>query len=120
MTWMLAIASFPANFAAPKKWLLQRGRLFLCKRGEEINSHAREVCPPRWFEAAGHGCANCTERADNRKADLAPTLKALQPASKSSLKDIATGMNEQSTPTARGASSPPFRARACWSACAHR
>jgi len=42
---MLAIGSFPAVFAALKKWFLQRGKLFLCKRGEETNSRAREEMP---------------------------------------------------------------------------
>jgi DNA invertase Pin-like site-specific DNA recombinase len=42
------------------------------------------------------------ERADNRAADLAPTIKALQAAGATSLRDIAVGLNEQNIPTARG------------------
>jgi DNA invertase Pin-like site-specific DNA recombinase len=42
------------------------------------------------------------ERAEGRAADLAPTIKALQAAGKTSLRAIASGLNEHGIPTARG------------------
>ena len=42
------------------------------------------------------------ERAEGRAADLAPTIKALQAAGKTSLRAIAEGLNAQGIPTARG------------------
>ena len=48
------------------------------------------------------------ERAATRAADLAPTIRALQAAGATSLRDIAAGLNEKGIPTARG--------RGIWSA----
>ena len=42
------------------------------------------------------------ERAESRAADLAPTIKALQEAGKTSLRAIAEGLNAQNIPTSRG------------------
>jgi DNA invertase Pin-like site-specific DNA recombinase len=42
------------------------------------------------------------ERTDARATDLAPTIKNLQAAGKTSLRAIAEGLNEQGIPTARG------------------
>ena len=42
------------------------------------------------------------KRAKARAADLAPTIAELQAAGASSLRDIATGLNERGIPTARG------------------
>jgi DNA invertase Pin-like site-specific DNA recombinase len=41
-------------------------------------------------------------RADAKAADLAPIIKELQVAGKTSLRAIAEGLNEQGIPTARG------------------
>jgi DNA invertase Pin-like site-specific DNA recombinase len=41
-------------------------------------------------------------RADAKAADLAPVIKELQAAGKTSLRAIAAGLNEQGIPTARG------------------
>jgi DNA invertase Pin-like site-specific DNA recombinase len=41
-------------------------------------------------------------RADSRAADIAPIIKELQAAGKTSLRAIAVGLNEQGIPTARG------------------
>jgi DNA invertase Pin-like site-specific DNA recombinase len=40
--------------------------------------------------------------ADDRAADLAPTIRAIQEAGATSLRAIAAGLNEQRIPTARG------------------
>lgn len=42
------------------------------------------------------------KRADAKAADLAPIIKELQAAGKTSLRAIAEGLNEQGIPTARG------------------
>ena len=42
-------------------------------------------------------------RADQRAADIAPTIRALQEAGATSLKAIADGLNARRIPTARGA-----------------
>jgi DNA invertase Pin-like site-specific DNA recombinase len=42
------------------------------------------------------------ERTDARAADLAPIIKELQEAGKTSLRAIAAGLNERGIPTARG------------------
>jgi len=42
------------------------------------------------------------ERTEARLADLAPIIKELQEAGATSLRAIATGLNEQGIPTARG------------------
>jgi DNA invertase Pin-like site-specific DNA recombinase len=42
------------------------------------------------------------ERADSRAADIAPIIKELQAAGKTSLRAIAAGLNEQGIPAARG------------------
>jgi hypothetical protein len=41
-------------------------------------------------------------RADAKAADLAPVIKELQAAGKTSLRAIAEGLNEQGIPTVRG------------------
>ena len=41
-------------------------------------------------------------RADAKAADIAPIIKELQAAGKTSLRAIATGLNEAGIPTARG------------------
>jgi hypothetical protein len=41
-------------------------------------------------------------RSEARAADLAPIIKQLQAAGKTSLRAIAAGLNEQGIPTARG------------------
>jgi hypothetical protein len=41
-------------------------------------------------------------RADAKAADLAPIIKELQVAGKTSLRAIAAGLNEAGIPTARG------------------
>ena len=41
-------------------------------------------------------------KADDRVADLAPIVKELQAAGKTSLRAIAEGLNAQDIPTARG------------------
>jgi len=41
-------------------------------------------------------------RADAKAADLAPIIKELRAAGKTSLRAIAAGLNEQGIPTARG------------------
>jgi DNA invertase Pin-like site-specific DNA recombinase len=42
------------------------------------------------------------QRADARAADIGPTIRALQAAGATSLRAIATGLNAQGIPTARG------------------
>ena len=42
------------------------------------------------------------ERAESRAADIAPIIKQLQEAGKTSLRAIAAGLNEAGIPTARG------------------
>jgi hypothetical protein len=42
------------------------------------------------------------ERANNRAADLAPTIKALQAAGATSLRAIAAGLDKRGIPTPRG------------------
>jgi hypothetical protein len=42
------------------------------------------------------------ERTEARAADLAPIIKELQAAGKTSLRAIAAGLNEMGIPTARG------------------
>jgi hypothetical protein len=42
------------------------------------------------------------ERATQRAADIAPTIKSLQEGGATSLRAIAAALNEQAIPTARG------------------
>jgi hypothetical protein len=55
-------------------------------------------------------------RATQRAADLAPTIKGLQAAGKTSLSAIANAMNEQGIHTARGSGRwSAVQSHACWS-----
>ena len=56
-------------------------------------------------KVAGHRALSAVARqrkADDRAADLAPIVKELQAAGKTSLRAIAEGLNAQGIPTARG------------------
>ena len=52
-------------------------------------------------------------RADAKAADLAPIIKELQAAGKTSLRAIAEGLNDQGIPTARGGKWSSGRADLC-------
>ena len=60
-------------------------------RGARLTAKARAV-----------GRAALQERARNRAADLAPTIKELQAAGSESLWAIAAGLDERGIPAARG------------------
>jgi DNA invertase Pin-like site-specific DNA recombinase len=53
-------------------------------------------------KARANGTRVRQERATARAADIAPTVKAIQAAGKTTLRAIAAGLNEQGIPTARG------------------
>lgn len=53
-------------------------------------------------KARARGTAAVKQRAAARAVDIAPTIKSLQAAGKTSLRGIADGLNEQGIPTARG------------------
>jgi DNA invertase Pin-like site-specific DNA recombinase len=59
-------------------------------------------------KARAAGTRAIQKRADARASDIGPTIRALQAAGASSLRAIATGLNAQNIPTARG--------RGIWSA----
>jgi hypothetical protein len=53
-------------------------------------------------KARAAGTRALQERAELRADDVAPAIKALQEAGKTSLRAIAAGLNEKGIPTARG------------------
>ena len=69
------------------------------KRGRVLGGFRGKV------PTAGHRALSAVARqrkADDRAADLAPIVKELQAAGKTSLRAIAEGLNAQGIPTARG------------------
>jgi DNA invertase Pin-like site-specific DNA recombinase len=67
-------------------------------RGRAIYADVANGSP----KARAAGTRVMQERATARAADIGPTVKALQAAGKTSLREIAAGLNEQGIPTARG------------------
>jgi DNA invertase Pin-like site-specific DNA recombinase len=75
------------------------------RRGKKLGGD-RGVVPSRKTRALGVEAIQA--RADSRAADIAPIIADLQAAGKTSLRDIADGLNKAGIPTARG--------RGAWSA----
>ena len=69
------------------------------KRGVKLGGN-RGVTPTAKMRAKS--TAALQKRADDRAADIAPTVKALQAGGATSLRAIAAGLNAQGIPTARG------------------
>jgi DNA invertase Pin-like site-specific DNA recombinase len=69
------------------------------KRGKKLGGD-RGVLPTAKSSAAARKARQAL--ADARAADIAPLVKQLQEAGKTSLRAIAAGLNEQRIPTARG------------------
>lgn len=85
------------------------------KRGKSLGGRRRKIIgtdekgKPIYGEVAAGSAkarakatAAAQQRAAARAADIAPTVKALQEAGKTSLRAIAAGLNEAGIPTARG------------------
>jgi hypothetical protein len=53
-------------------------------------------------KARASALAALQQRANDRAADIAPTIRKLQAAGATSLRGIAAGLNDQNIPTARG------------------
>ncbi|SDS19023.1 recombinase family protein [Bradyrhizobium canariense] len=93
---MVAVAELEAGMiSARTKAALAAAK----KRGKKLGGN-RGVKPTAKMRALS--TAAIQKRADVRAADVAPTVKALQAAGKTSLRAIANGLNEQGIPTARG------------------
>ncbi len=69
------------------------------KRGKKLGGF-RGVAPSKKDRAKAVEALRA--RADAKAADLAPIIKELQEAGKTSLRAIAEGLNEHGIPTARG------------------
>ena len=69
------------------------------RRGQKLGGY-RGVVPSK--KARAMAVEAIKARAEARVADLAPIIKELQAAGKTSLRAIAAGLNEQGIPTARG------------------
>jgi DNA invertase Pin-like site-specific DNA recombinase len=69
------------------------------RRGTKLGGF-RGVVPTKKMREMGVEAQRA--RAEAKAADLAPIIKELQAAGKTSLRDIAAGLNEQGIPTARG------------------
>ena len=69
------------------------------KRGKKLGGD-RGVVPTAKSSALARKALEA--QADARAADIAPLVKQLQEAGKTSLRAIAAGLNEQRIPTARG------------------
>ena len=69
------------------------------RRGTTLGGF-RGVVPTKKMRAMGLEALKA--RAEAKAADLAPIIKELQAAGKTSLRAIAAGLNEQGIPTARG------------------
>ncbi|UGY03266.1 recombinase family protein [Bradyrhizobium quebecense] len=69
------------------------------KRGAKLGGF-RGITPGRKMQQASRKALQ--QRVDARVADIAPTIKTLQAAGKTSLRAIAAGLNDQGIPTSRG------------------
>jgi DNA invertase Pin-like site-specific DNA recombinase len=93
---MVAVAELEAGMiSARTKAALAAAK----RRGKKLGGN-RGVKPTAKMRA--RSTAVIQQRADARAADLAPTVKALQAAGATSLRAIATKLNEAGIPTARG------------------
>lgn len=77
-----------------------KAALAAAKRRGVVLGGFRGVVPSKKDHAKA--VAALQARADAKAADLAPIIKELQAAGKTSLRAIAEGLNEQGIPTARG------------------
>ena len=93
---MVAVAELEAGMiSARTKAALAAAK----KRGKKLGGN-RGVTPTAKMRA--RSTAVLQQRADARAADIGPTVKALQAAGATSLRAIATGLNAQGIPTAKG------------------
>ena len=93
---MVAVAELEAGMiSARTKAALAAAK----RRGTKLGGN-RGVKPTAKMRA--RSTAVLQQRADARAADIGPTIKALQVAGAMSLRAIATGLNAQGIPTARG------------------
>lgn len=94
---MVAVAELEAGMiSARTKAALAQAR----KRGIKLGGN-RGVKPTAQMHAASK--AALQKRANDRAADIAPTIRALQEDGATSLNAIAAGLNAKRIPTARGA-----------------
>ena len=93
---MVAVAGLEAGMiSARTKAALAAAK----KRGAKLGGN-RGVTPTAKMRKLS--TAALQKRADERAADIAPAIKALQEAGKTSLRAIADGLNAQNIPTSRG------------------
>jgi len=93
---MVAVAELEAGMiSARRKAALAAAK----KRGTKLGGN-RGVTPTAKMRKLS--TAALQKRADERAADIAPAIKALQEAGKTSLRAIAEGLNAQGIPTSRG------------------
>ena len=93
---MVAVAELEAGMiSARTKAALAAAK----KRGAKLGGN-RGVTPTAKMRKLS--TAALQKRADERAADIAPAIKALQEAGKTSLRAIADGLNAQNIPTSRG------------------
>src|SRR6201996_8655204 len=94
---MVAVAELEAGMiSARTKAALAQAR----KRGVKLGGN-RGVKPTAKMRAVS--TASLHKRANDRAADIAPTIRALQEEGATSLNAIAAGLNAKGIPTARGA-----------------
>jgi len=93
---MVAVAELEAGMiSARTKAALAAAK----RRGTKLGGN-RGVKPTAKMRA--RSTAALRKRADERAADIGPTVKALQAAGATSLRAIAAGLNNQGIPTSRG------------------
>lgn len=93
---MVAVAELEAGMiSARTKAALAAAK----KRGKKLGGN-RGVKPTAKMRALSRAALQA--RADERAADIGPTIKALQDAGATSLRAIADGLNAKGIPTARG------------------
>ncbi|MBR0934863.1 recombinase family protein [Bradyrhizobium jicamae] len=93
---MVAVAELEAGLISDRT----KKALSAAKKRGTVLGGFRGVVPGRKMREASRKALQARSAA--RAADIAPAIKALQDAGKTSLREIAAGLNAQGIPTARG------------------